>query len=436
FTGPTAQVIMARRLAERARPLRVVRPTVPEASERALLKALERTPADRFADTASFVAALRAASAGPRRRISGRSIVLAGTLLVVLALAGWLTREFWPGAGKRPRDPEITALYERGMREYSKRTPTGAVAAIAAFNAAVARDSSYVEARTGLAKAYVFAYGRYFPIPGVPFESMPRLAVAAVDGALAVDRDNADVWLTHGLVNRIVDPTDYRGVIRSIRHSLELDSTSAHAWQWLGVTIADTGNLSEGLAAWRRSARANPTYTEALAFLALGHYWRQQYDSASIWADSAVAVDPTYLLGRTTAGYIAIERREYERATAAFEAAERLTSDVEVVNTRAGRALAAAAAGRRQEALDLLRDTQPLAAAYTTVPHTAVYVAQAFAVAGAADSALVWLSRIRPRANQHFQMHLRCDPPLNRLKGDPRFKALLSKPAPPPGRGC
>src|SRR5574338_1176362 len=48
FTGPSAQAILARRFAETARAIRPVRPTVPAAVERAVLKALERIPADRF----------------------------------------------------------------------------------------------------------------------------------------------------------------------------------------------------------------------------------------------------------------------------------------------------------------------------------------------------------------------------------------------------
>lgn len=58
FTGPTAQVIVARVMTERARPLRAVRDTVPEYIERGVATALEKLPADRFASAAQFAAAL------------------------------------------------------------------------------------------------------------------------------------------------------------------------------------------------------------------------------------------------------------------------------------------------------------------------------------------------------------------------------------------
>jgi Tol biopolymer transport system component/serine/threonine protein kinase/DNA-binding SARP family transcriptional activator len=61
FIGSSARVIFARKSAEPAPSLRVVRETVPAALEEAVLKALARSPSDRFRSVAEFTAALRAA---------------------------------------------------------------------------------------------------------------------------------------------------------------------------------------------------------------------------------------------------------------------------------------------------------------------------------------------------------------------------------------
>ncbi|HEV8598803.1 MAG TPA: protein kinase [Gemmatimonadales bacterium] len=58
FTGPTVQAIVARVMTEAPRPLRVQRHTVPEGVEAAVVKALEKLPADRFASAAEFAEAL------------------------------------------------------------------------------------------------------------------------------------------------------------------------------------------------------------------------------------------------------------------------------------------------------------------------------------------------------------------------------------------
>ena len=58
FTGPTAQAIVARVMTERPRPLGSQRHTVPAHVEAAVMTALEKLPADRFATAAEFAAAL------------------------------------------------------------------------------------------------------------------------------------------------------------------------------------------------------------------------------------------------------------------------------------------------------------------------------------------------------------------------------------------
>ncbi len=65
FTGPSAQAIIARRFSEPVRPLRTVRETVPEGLEQAVLRALARAPADRYATASDFSRALGAAAGAP-----------------------------------------------------------------------------------------------------------------------------------------------------------------------------------------------------------------------------------------------------------------------------------------------------------------------------------------------------------------------------------
>ena len=61
FTGPTVQAIIVRRFTEPVRPVRNLRPEVPEEVDRALLRALARAPGERFAAAAQFAQALSAA---------------------------------------------------------------------------------------------------------------------------------------------------------------------------------------------------------------------------------------------------------------------------------------------------------------------------------------------------------------------------------------
>jgi eukaryotic-like serine/threonine-protein kinase len=104
FTGSTAQAIVARVVTERPRPLGPQRHTIPPHVEAAVLTALEKLPADRFASAAEFGAALANAAytSSPTRaipalsRLSGRrkGLAAAGWIAAVLAAGaaawGWL----------------------------------------------------------------------------------------------------------------------------------------------------------------------------------------------------------------------------------------------------------------------------------------------------------------------------------------------------------
>jgi len=99
FTGSTAQAIVAKVMTERPTALTTVRDTVPEEVEDAVLTALAKLPADRFATAADFAAALQGQGTGPMRRArptrpaaSRPRPLLLGLLAATAAFAlwGWL----------------------------------------------------------------------------------------------------------------------------------------------------------------------------------------------------------------------------------------------------------------------------------------------------------------------------------------------------------
>ena len=213
-----------------------------------------------------------------------------GLIIAAAAATPFVVRQL-RSAHARP-SAEAQALYRRGMASYAKRTPDGAADALDEFKAAIRLDSSYSEAWVGLAKTYVRAYERRFVFIGAARDSALRLALSAFDLALAADPHNADAWLAQGMVHWQLDPTDRAPSLRSYRQAVAMDSTLAQAWHQLGIASMEIGRTDEAMAAWRRTVAVGPTYTEGLSFLALGHYWGRQYDSASHWADSAAAIDP------------------------------------------------------------------------------------------------------------------------------------------------
>ena len=113
FTGPTAQAVLARQSLDMVSPPSIVRSTIPDAVEAAILRALAKLPADRYPTTALFAEALntRSAATGAVRRatLAGaraprpfwrRAVPAAGAVaLVATAVALFARRHATPGLG-------------------------------------------------------------------------------------------------------------------------------------------------------------------------------------------------------------------------------------------------------------------------------------------------------------------------------------------------
>ena len=105
FTGPSVQAIVARVMSEEPRGLVLQRKAIPDGVEAAVMRALEKLPADRFPSAAAFADALRAPdSVASTRRTSGRTSrgwVAAGVALGLgLGIAGAFVLR--PGARGTP----------------------------------------------------------------------------------------------------------------------------------------------------------------------------------------------------------------------------------------------------------------------------------------------------------------------------------------------
>ena len=150
FNGATAQAVFARVLTEAPRPITLQRHTVPPHIEGAILQALEKLPADRFATAAEFAKALgdpsfRGTGFGPHGTVAlstvrppDRLTARAGWVLALLSLVGagwgWL----------RPAPPKQVIRYSMGFpAEQSMRQ------GVAGINIAISPNGKWI-AYTGI----------------------------------------------------------------------------------------------------------------------------------------------------------------------------------------------------------------------------------------------------------------------------------------------
>ena len=136
FTGPTAQAIVARMMTDEPRSLVVQRRTVPAYVDDAVLTALAKLPADRFASAAEFASALgsesgsasrrvRPPASGPRtvRRSAVPALIAALVMAIGLGAWGWL-RPSKAGSEARPRSLDVV-LPDSAPIEFVGEAPIG-----------------------------------------------------------------------------------------------------------------------------------------------------------------------------------------------------------------------------------------------------------------------------------------------------------------------
>ncbi len=149
-TGPTAQAMIAKLMTERPTHLRVVRPSVPEAVDAAVARALDKTPADRFPSAGDFARAIEvkpAPAAAPAGRRVGWPVTVGGLGVVLFAGLGFLLATGRLGASRAPAFAlrDRTQLTFTGKVYASAITPDGKQLAYITRDCAGANCSYAVE---------------------------------------------------------------------------------------------------------------------------------------------------------------------------------------------------------------------------------------------------------------------------------------------------
>jgi hypothetical protein len=144
-----------------------------------------------------------------------------------------------------------------------------------------------------------------------------------------------------------------------------------------------------------------------------------------MWADSALAVDPTYELAQSAAVQLATELRDWRLAERHLLALQRVAQDPDRVVPLADAARLAALKGDAATARRSAAAAERLADSTTLTLHQSVFLGVALSAAGDTARAYRWLTAFSPRGDNHFQLHLHREPALVWLR-EPRYRSVLT----------
>ncbi len=114
FQGVTAREMLARHAVDPVPALRSGRPDLPESVERAVTKALAKSPADRFATTEAFVEALGSSETASRPWRKGSRLTVGFAAVVAVAALGYVVWPRQPVATGSPRSIAVLPFVNIG----------------------------------------------------------------------------------------------------------------------------------------------------------------------------------------------------------------------------------------------------------------------------------------------------------------------------------
>ena len=312
--------------------------------------------------------------------------------------------------------PEAYDAYLRGRHEWNRRTRDGMLAAVAAFERAVALDPRYAVAYAGLADAWQLLPD-YADVPAA--EGLARAKTAALR-AIALDSTLASAWASLGALLDDYD-RDRAGAERAYRRAIALNPGYSTARQWLAIHIADEGRFDEALAEIERSRRLAPNAEIINTAVGAVRYFARDLEGSIAEYRAVVDRNPDFaiawaLLGRT----LLVSGRVPE----AVEALERsITLSGGDPSYRAVYAAALAAAGRDAEARRVAREVEGVPAG-GYVPLTEL--AGAWVYIGDDEKALSLFERAFDERDPAVK-HMKVEPLYDRIRTHPRFQAVLRR---------
>jgi tRNA A-37 threonylcarbamoyl transferase component Bud32/tetratricopeptide (TPR) repeat protein len=421
FQAASAREFVLAHMLRDPEPLR--RSDLPPRLVELVMQCLAKEPSARPESAEALLAQLDVI-AGPRSAIGltsrARRILAAAVAGVAIATAAFGAWRMSPSARggltssvahHTPPDSALR-LYQRGIFEHKRRTVEGDIAALALFDRAIALDSEFSQAWAGRARAAQFASSRGWTLLGRRPDSLLALAVRASRRAVQLDSSSAEAWTVAGKVASAVDLEDRGATLHALQRALAIDSNYAEAWFELGLAQEEALRPAEAERAWLRAATLAPANAQVLGFLGVHYLWYDNFPAGKRWADSAIAVDPTYFLARDAAAFLALAMHDPAQAVRHAEASQR-ASGHEPPIPPAILATAAARSGDLKLARHYaLQAEAVLADRRGPSKHEAAYLGIAWAAVGDTARAIRWMSAYTPRGDLHYQLHLKREPDL------------------------
>jgi TolB-like protein/Tfp pilus assembly protein PilF len=311
-------------------------------------------------------------------------------------------------AAYRSSNTEAYNQYLLGKRFHSRGNVDGWRRAIDAFHKAILLDPDYAAAYASL------ALSEYALADSTGDAAGQRQAMADAERAVTLAPQEADGYASRGVLRMNVS-WDWNGAEADLEKALALDPAADKTQGNYATLLERLGRLPEAITVGRRATEIDPL--SAIAWSNLGLYltFHKDYPASDEALRRCLEINPESSFG---GHHVAILRLLEGNAAEALATARKIGIEAFRLTDVAAAEHSLGQAKESQQALDEL--------IVKHAPDGAYQVAEAFAWRGEKDNAFEWLERAYQQRDGGLS-EVKVDLLLDRLRGDPRFKAFLKK---------
>src|ERR1051326_5424641 len=222
-------------------------------------------------------------------------------------------------AKRSTENTQAYQLYLQGRFYWNKRTAVGLERAINYFNQAIALDSTFALAYSGLGDSYI-VQSQY---AGIPTRITLPLTQAAVRRALELDNTLAEAHTT--LAFSYFEQWKYADAEREFKQSIALNPRYATTYHWYGIMLGRTGNPERYGEVIRQALEIDPYSPVITLNMGIVKMILKHYDEALTYFKKGVEIDPSFAVGYAWIGLSYERMKNYADALPALQKAVELS---------------------------------------------------------------------------------------------------------------
>jgi eukaryotic-like serine/threonine-protein kinase len=306
-------------------------------------------------------------------------------------------------------------LYLQGRYYWNRRTAIALERAIDYFKQAIAVDSTYALAYSGLADTYIIQ-SQY---SGIPTHITLPLTHQSARRALELDNSLAEAHTT--LAFSYYLEWKYDEAEREFKQAIALNPRYATTYHWYEIMLARMGRLDEAAAMIQKAQELDPFSPVITLNVGVIALQRKQYDEAMRLLNKSIELDPSFAPAYIYSGLTYELLKKYSEAQTAYEKGTELSGRSSESISFLGNFYAKR--GMRTEALKLVKENEQR---YHAGTGSAYNIARIYVGLGEKEKVFELLEQ-DVRDHSTWSGMLLTDWAWESVRTDPRFVALMKK---------